>query len=118
MNSTASLKMLKRWWHDYLVRSGHYLHSTKNPRLSQSRNGKKNRYRWLLFISSTPVLYLSQNEKKLIQQQLKRAKSFTEKLFLVVGFTVEPERVVVLPAEMVLETIYIRSDIGGIEWEE
>jgi len=110
--------MLRRWWHEYLTRSGHYLHSTKNLHLSQSRDGKKYRYRWLYFTSRCPVRYLSKDEIDLVRDHLERAKRYAETLFLVVGFTAGPERVVILPADNVLVTGYVRADIGGIDWDE
>ena len=110
---------LEARWRIYLEQSGHYIYKSKScPELIRSRNGKKNRYRWLLFISRRPVRYFSESETNLIQRQLELVRRWREKLYLVIGCTFVPCRIVVLPADRLMKKGYVRVDIGGIVWED
>jgi hypothetical protein len=52
-----------------------------------------------------------------VHQHLKEASMYEEATYLVVGFTQEPRRIVVLPVDKALKAGCIRSDKGGIAWD-
>ena len=110
---------LEAQWRIYLEESGHYVYKSKTyPRLIRSRNGKKKRYRWLVFISRCPVRHFTESEAKLIQRQLELVRQRRERLYLVIGLAFEPGRIVVIPAGRVLKKGYARVDIGGFDWQD
>ena len=110
---------LEAQWRIYLEESGHYIYKSKTRLgLIRSRNGKKKRYRWLVFISRCPVRHFTESEIKLIQQQLELARQRRERIYLVIGLAFEPGRIVVIPADRVLKKGYARVDMGGIDWND
>jgi hypothetical protein len=103
----------------YLEECGHYIYESKSyPELIRSRYGKKNRYRWLLFLCQDPDRFFSESEVKLIQQQLKLVRQWRERLYLVIGFTFVHGLIIILPADRISKKGYARVEIGGIDWDE
>ncbi len=119
MNLNDALRCLEIGWQKYLNNRGHYIYRdiTCLP-VIRSRNHRKARYRWLLLVGHGLERTLSKPELSNVRQNLRQAKRQKEATYLVVGFTQEPRRVVILPAETALKTGYIRSDKGGIAWED
>jgi len=119
MSRDYALAHLKREWSDYLEKHGHHIYSTPGEvGIIQSRNSKKARYRRLLLISRRPVCGLGISRQAHIRRHLEKAKAQREAAYLVVGFVAEPGRIVILPAETALKDGRIRSDKGGIAWED
>jgi hypothetical protein len=119
MNLNDTSNCLGASWQKYLTNRGHYIYrgGTYLP-VIRSRNGRKARYRWLLLVGHALKRTLSKPELSNICQNLRKARMLKEATYLVVGFTQEPRRVVILPAKVALKTGYIRSDKGGIAWED
>ncbi|MCP4259348.1 MAG: hypothetical protein GY774_17835 [Planctomycetes bacterium] len=119
MNLNDTLHCLEVGWQKYLKNRGHYIYRGEiYLPVIRSRNHKKGRYHWLLLVGHGLKRTLSKPELSTIHQHLKQAKKQKEAAYLVVGFIQEPRRVVILPAETALKTGYIRSDKGGIAWED
>ena len=53
-----------------------------------------------------------------IRDHLRRARARKETTYLVMGFLREPRRIVVIPADAALRAKCIRSDKGGIAWDD
>ena len=119
MNLNDTLHCLEVGWQKYLRSRGHYIYRTvtRFPMI-RSRNEKNSRYRWLLLVGYGLARTLSKPELSVIRQHLRQAKRQKEATYLVIGFVKEPSSIVVLPAEAALKTGYVRSDKGGIAWED
>lgn len=117
MNPSNALGHLATKWRDYLIERGHYVYRTK-PDLGvvRSRNSNKVRYRWLLIVSGRAIRRLSKSEQAYIRWHIREAETREEAAYLVVGFTQEPRRIIVLPANAALKAQCVRSDKGGIAW--
>ena len=119
MNLNDTWSCLEASWQKYLENRGHYIYrgGTCVP-VIRSCNDKKAQYRWLLLVSEVPKRFLSKFEQVYIRHQLAQAKTRKEATYLVIGFVKEPGRIVVLPADAALKAGHIRSDKGGIAWED
>lgn len=119
MRSNYTLCFLKTKWQSYIEKRGHYIYKSKpDTGLVRSRNRCKKRYRWLLMVSKRAIHRLSISEQAYIRQNILQAKIRGEAVYLVVGFTRLPRRIVVLPAKAALKAKCVRSDKGGIAWED
>ena len=119
MNTGDALGCLESKWRDYLENKGHRIHKSGSYlSVVRSRNSKKDRYRWLLLIGQGLKRTLSKSEISNIHQHLREAKLRKEVTFLVVGFVKEPSSIVVLPVDAALKGGLVRSDKGGIAWDD
>jgi hypothetical protein len=119
MNLDDALGCLETEWRDYLEERGHRIHYIGSCfRILKSRNHKKARYRWLLLVSEVSKRLFSKEEQGYIRHQLSQAKTLKEATYLVAGFVKEPSRIIVIPARAALKAGHIRSDKGGIAWED
>lgn len=119
MNQNDTLHCLGASWQKYLKNRGHFIYRTRTylP-VIRSRNSKKTKYRWLLLVGQDLKRMLGKSELSIIHQHSRQARMQKEAAYLVVGFTQEPRRIVILPAGVALKTGYVRSDKGGIAWED
>jgi hypothetical protein len=119
MELSGILNCLEAKWRAYLKKWGHQIYrSQSNFRVVRSCSTKKARYRWLVLVCEQPIFRPSQSEQAYIRRQSKQAKTQRKTTYLVVGFTREPKRIVVLPADRALTAGQVRSDKGGIAWED
>ncbi|MCX5637305.1 MAG: hypothetical protein NTX52_06385 [Planctomycetota bacterium] len=120
MNTNGALGCLETKWRDYLKERGHqFSHEARHFTVLISRNHKKQRYRWLLLPSAGhSKLTLGKSCQAEIHYHLRQAKARKETTYIVVGFTKEPGRIIVLPANAALKARCIRSDKGGIAWDD
>jgi len=119
MNLNNVLGCLEAKWRNYLKQRGHCIYKSGSYlRVVRSRNGKKARYRWLLLTGHGPRRILSKSEQSNIRQHLRQAKTQQAATYLVVGFIQEPRRIIVLPAKAALNAQCVRSDKGGIAWDD
>ncbi len=118
MNLNNIRSYLETSWQEYLKNRGHFIYRTRTclP-VIKSRNDRKTRYRWLLLVGQNRKRPLSKSELSKIHYNLKQAKREKEAAYLVVGFLQEPRRIIVLPANSVLEARCVNSDKGGIAWD-
>ena len=72
----------------------------------------------MLRVSDSPTHRLNRPDTTAIRQCLRESRHRKEQCYLVVGFLQEPRRVAVVPAAAALKTQRIRSDVGGIAWED
>ena len=113
------LELLRDSWLACLLKECHRVAGVRGAAaLIRSRNGNNRRYRWLLWVSEDPTRRFSRSEQAGIRRHLAQAKRHSEAAYLVVGFLPEPKRIVVIPAAVVLKTGCVRSDKGGITWED
>jgi len=110
---------LRAKWLNYLINSNHsiYIGDTEFY-IIRSRDCNNKRYRWLLLLGYSPKRVLNIPERRMIHRHIRKAKTRKEKLYLVVGFTQEPARIIILPAVAALKSRYISSDKGGIDWDD
>ena len=119
MDLNQQLSCLKVKWRELLEQRGHYIyHKTTHTNVIRSRNGSKKRYRWLLWVEESPTWNLSKSEQVFIYHHLKQAKTYGEIVYLVIGFTQEPKRIVAIPAGAALNASCVRRDKGGIAWDD
>ena len=119
MKPDDALDCLESRWRDYLEERGHHIYKTPSKHdVLRSHNSKKVRYRWLLLVSEVPKRFLSKAEQVYIRHQLAQAKTRKEATYLVIGFVKEPRRIIVLPAKAALNAQCVRSDKGGIAWDD
>ena len=115
MNLNVTLDCLRAIWRTYLQEQGHHVYKTRRgARVIRSRSGNQIRYRWLLLAGQAPERILTKSEQSNIRQHLRQAKARKEMIYLVVGFTKEPRRIIVIPARTVLKSRRVYSDKGGI----
>jgi len=116
---TTCQTFLKTKWQSYLDFRGHYIYRSKQGAdLVISKNSHKMRYRWLLLVSGQAIRRLSVSEQAHIHRHIRQANTHNDAAYLVVGFTPEPRRIVILPAKAALKAKCVRSDTGGIAWED
>ena len=119
MSDRTMLDLLRDSWLACLLKDCHRVAGARGATIViRSRNGKNRRYRWLLWVSDGPTRRFSRSEQADICQHLAQAKRHREAAYLVVGFLPEPRRIVVLPASAAMRAGYVRSDKGGIAWED
>jgi hypothetical protein len=117
MDSNQSMGCLKAKWQQLLERRGHSIYQKRTfPDVIRSCNGFK-KYRWILLTGEDTKRTLAKSEQLHIRRHLKQAEARREKAYLVVGFMGGPRRIIVLPARTALNASFVRSDKGGIAWE-
>lgn len=117
MNLNNVLSCIETKWRNYLEGRGHRIYQAGSGlRVVRSRDGSKVRYRWLLLVGEQAIRRLNKSERVEIQHHLNQAKKEREHVYLVVGFRRAPRRIVVLPAGVALKAGRVRSDKGGIAW--
>jgi hypothetical protein len=72
----------------------------------------------MLRVSDSPTHRLNRPDTTAIHQCLRESRHRKEQCYLVVGFLREPGRIVVVPAAAALKARRIRSDKGGLAWED
>ena len=118
MDSPASPVTFVREWISYLKQHSHTVRKASNaPDVIRSRN-TRHRYRWIILLAGRCARRLTAIEREGLQRQLLLARRHREKVYLVVKFERPPQKAVVLPAEAALKAGQIRSDKGGIPWDE
>jgi len=118
MDSSASQTAFACEWADYLKQHGHMVKKISGaPDVVRSRN-TRHRYRWIILLGRGSARRLTAAERGRLQRQRQLAKRQREKLYLVVKFERPQQKVTVLPVEAALKAGRIRSDRGGIPWDE
>ena len=119
MDTSELLNLLQTKWRNYLEGRGHYVYRTgRQLGVIRSRNSNKVRYRWLLLVGWGPKCTLTKSEQAYIRQHLHQAKAQKEATYLIVGFVEDPGRIIVLPANVAIKAGCVRSDKGGIAWDD
>jgi hypothetical protein len=119
MDSNQSLNCLKAKWRELLEDRGHDIYPEQtSPNVIRSRNGFRKRYRWILLIGNDTKRTLTKSEQLHVRRHIERAEARREAAYLVVGFVVWPRRIIVLPAKGALNASFVRSDKGGIAWDD
>lgn len=104
-------------WRKYLEARGHCIYQAGiSLGVVRGCDANKVRYRWLLLVGKQPIRRLNRSEQAEIRHHLVQAKKEREHAYLVVGFMQEPRRIIVLPADVALKAKRVRSDKGGIAW--
>ena len=119
MEPESLIDRLCSYWCSYLEERGHQiLQSELCPKVIRSRDVTTGRFRWLLRAAQAPEFKLSVLDRACIRRHLRRAAACKERTFLVAGFTLEPRRIIVLPAQDAMRKGFVRSDKGGIAWDD
>ena len=119
MGDDVQLELLRDSWLAYLLGQGHrVVEAQGNIVVIRSRNGSRKPYRWLLTTCDGPARTFDREELVRLRREIALAARSREKPYLVVGFAGEPRRIVVVPAPSALATGIVRSDVGGIAWED
>jgi hypothetical protein len=99
--------------------SGHKVELLKeNPNIVVSHSKKNNSFRWLLFAAAGRVKVLRPAERKNLADEIGNARKTGQEPYVVVGFELPEARVIVKPADKVLQTGRVGSARGGIAWLE
>jgi hypothetical protein len=69
-------------------------------------------------IGCDPKRELTRSEQAYIRRHIRQARLHKETTYLVAGFIEEPKRIIAIPARAALKAGYIRSDKGGIAWDD
>ena len=75
-----------------------------------------NSFRWLLFVTEGQIKSLTPSEWRQLAGEIETAREQGQRPFVVVRFSVPSPKLVIKPAENVLETGRIGSARGGIPW--
>jgi hypothetical protein len=119
MKMDGTLGCLEAKWRELLERRGHNIYQKQtSPNVIRSRSGFKKRYRWILLTGEDTKRTLTKSEQLQVRHHLKQAEAQREAAYLVVGFVGEPRRIIVLPARTALNASFVRSDKGGIDWDD
>jgi hypothetical protein len=119
MSDRIMLDLLKDSWLACLLKDCHRVAGESGATaVIRSRNGKNRRYRWLLWVSEGRTRRFSRSEQAGVRRHIAQAKRHREAAYLVVGFLPEPRHIVVLPASAAMRAGCVRSDKGGIAWED
>jgi hypothetical protein len=119
MSLNQHLSCLYNKWQKLLENRGHRIYQKQtSPNVIKSRNSFKKRYRWILLTGEDAKRTFTKSEQLHIRHHLKQAEAQRETAYLVVGFVEEPRRIIVLPARTALNASFVRSDKGGIAWED
>lgn len=118
MGGSSPVDVLLREWTCYLEARGHRVR--RPPGVSNvltSRNGRGNRYRWLLLHSERPGIRLRASQCKGLRQGVAFARRANEEAYLVVKFEQPEPKLLILPARKAMKAGQLRSDRGGIPWD-
>jgi hypothetical protein len=119
MGDYVQLELLRDSWLAYLLGQGHrVVEAQGNIVVIRSRNGSRRRFRWLLMACEEPACAFSREERARLHREIALALRSQEKPYIVVGFAGKSRRIVVIPAAVALRARRVRSDVGGIAWEE
>jgi len=119
MGDYVQLELLRDSWLTYLLGQGHRMVEAQgNIVVIRSKNSSRRRFRWLLMACEEPAHAFGREERVRLRREIALAARSREKPYLVVGFAGEPRRIVVVPAPSALATGIVRSDVGGIAWED
>ena len=119
MSDDDQIDLLRDSWLSYLLKQSHDVAGEPESIIViRSRNGKRKPYRWLLMTSDEPARVFRIDERRRLRSEIARATRSREKPFVVVGFSREPRRIVAIPAPAALAAGVVRSDRGGIVWED
>ena len=119
MDKATALRCLEATWRSYLEEKGHHIYQNNRiPALIRTRDGDRNRFRWLLLVAERPCRILTGEELRNIHTHMRHAQVKNEYVYLVVGFDRDPRRIIAVPAKTVLKTGHIFSDRGGIAWND
>ena len=117
MVRNGALARLQQQWIRFLELRSHYVEVVKDaPGVLVSRDGKGKPYRWVLFVATGVIKTLRREERIRLRTQIRRAQEAGQEAFVVVRFTVPQAKLVIKPAEAVLQTSKVGSARGGIDW--
>ena len=117
MKDQYSLQALQQDWLNFLWNRGHAVKIRRQKDgivVTHSRDGST--FRWILFTADGPIKKLRLEEKRRLKRQIRLARSERQKVFVVVHFSYPAPKVVIKPADKVLQTRQIDSARGGIDW--
>ena len=108
---------LQQQWIRFLELRSHHVEVVKDATgVLVSRDGKGKPYRWVLFVATGVIKTLRREERIRLRTQIRRAQEAGQEAFVVVRFTVPQAKLVIKPAEAVLQTSKVGSARGGIDW--
>jgi len=119
MKKEFAAEMLREAWIDYLQKRGHQVTVPAGfGNTVTSYSPEYNSFRWLLFVAEGRIKNLSHSQTRRLAGEIKLAKQHSQKPYVVVRFTIPKPKLIVTPADKVLETGRIDSARGGIPWCE
>ena len=119
MKNRYPAELLREAWISFLRQRGHevFVPERITDAITSYRK-EHNSFRWLLFVAAGQVRRLCPSERRQLAREIKIAREEGQRPYVVVHFTVPNSKIVILPAENVLETGGISSARGGIPWFE
>jgi hypothetical protein len=119
MKNRYPAELLREAWISFLQQRGHEV--SVPERITDaitSYRKQHNSFRWLLFVAEGQVKRLTPSERRRLAREIETAREEDQRPYVVVRFTVPSSKIVIMPAENVLETGDISSARGGIPWFE
>ena len=117
MGKEYPLGMLLEGWIDFLHDCGHSVELLREtPNIVVSHGKKDNSFRWLLFVAAGRVKVLRPTERQELAGEVQNAQEAGQRPYVVVHFELPEAKVVMKPADKVLQTGRIGSARGGIAW--
>ena len=119
MKNGYAVRLLREAWIGFLQQRGHevFVPERITDAITSYRK-EHNSFRWLLFVAAGQVKRLNPSERRQLAREIETAREEGQRPYVVVRFTVPSPKIVIIPAENVLETGSIRSARGGIPWFE
>ena len=119
MKDKYPAELLRQTWINFLQQRGHEVYTPEQViDVIASHCDGHNSFRWLLFVAEGEIKRLSPSQMRQLAKEIELAKEQGQKPFVVVHFTVPKPKILIKPAEKVLETGQIDSVRGGIPWFE
>ena len=114
----SALELLQKEWIGFLQQRGHQVQEADAAAVGVvvSQSKKDNRFRWLLLVAEGQIKKLRPGEYHKLGQEYERAQKAGQKPYVVVYFAEPQPKVVIMPADRVLQTGSVGSARGGIAW--
>lgn len=117
MKDEYPAELLREAWINFLQQRGHEVYLPERiTNVIASHCEEHNSFRWLLFVAEGQIKRLSPSEMRELSGEIEAAREEGQKPFVVVRFTVPRPKIMIKPAQKVLETGRIGSVRGGIPW--
>jgi len=117
MKDRYSLEAFKQDWLSFLWNKGHAVKirpESANIVVSHSKDGGK--FRWILFTSDGPVKKLCIQERRKLSREINKAGYKRQRAYVVAYFSRPAPKVIIQPADKVLQIRRINPARGGIDW--
>ena len=117
MKDRYSLQALKEDWIDFLWNRGHAIklrQENDNVVVTHDKNGAM--FRWILFTTDGPVKKLCMEDRRKLSREINQARLKRQRAYVAAYFSYPAPKVIIQPADKVLQIRRINPARGGIDW--